>query len=402
MPEPKLNKGVTNVLAFDRIGFQNGRLRLGKTTIADLRVKDTLTATNLVGNIANEDVIKGTDQKTSRYYLKEYFYQLPALNGNLTNSVTKDWANLANGAEDAQDVTVTGAALGDYALASMSIDVTDLTITASVTAADTVTVILTNNTGGAIDLGSGTLSVMVIPAGGRVLTNSNFEVLGTNMTTALVTRPTISSGIKLTTAGADQDQAILIPHLDTGASPWTGILWGTEDELIYEAVIRTSAAIDNQKIWTGLKLTSDQLPETDANQAYFYYATDGTNGQLLADHAKLYFIYSVAGTDYLTNLGIDVAANTNYHLKIVIDSERKVSILVNGTKYGLSTTAQATDLAGATSATGTVVSDKNQKSVALTNDINLIPYVGIEAGDGNAASLDVVCCAISRKIESPL
>ena len=52
---------------------------------------------------------------------------------------------------------VTGAAMtGDFAVATMSIDVVDLTITASVTAANTVTVVLGNFTGGAIDLGSGT------------------------------------------------------------------------------------------------------------------------------------------------------------------------------------------------------------------------------------------------------
>ena len=45
----------------------------------------------------------------------------------------------------------------------MSIDTTDISLTATVTAANTVTVILANNTGGAIDLGSGTLYVMVIP-----------------------------------------------------------------------------------------------------------------------------------------------------------------------------------------------------------------------------------------------
>ena len=76
---------------------------------------------------------------------------------------TKDWGSVSDGDEAAEEVTVTGAQLGDFALASMSIDTTDITLTATVTAADTVTVILANNTGGAIDLGSGTLYVMVMP-----------------------------------------------------------------------------------------------------------------------------------------------------------------------------------------------------------------------------------------------
>ena len=78
-------------------------------------------------------------------------------------SETKDWGSVSDGDEAAEEVTVTGAQLGDFAFASMSIDTTDITLTATVTAADTVTVILANNTGGSIDLGSGTLYVMVMP-----------------------------------------------------------------------------------------------------------------------------------------------------------------------------------------------------------------------------------------------
>jgi hypothetical protein len=78
-------------------------------------------------------------------------------------SVTEDWGSVADGNEEVQEVTVTGSQLGDFAFPSMSIDTTDITLTATVTAADTVTVVLANNTGGAIDLASATLYVMVIP-----------------------------------------------------------------------------------------------------------------------------------------------------------------------------------------------------------------------------------------------
>ena len=57
-------------------------------------------------------------------------------------SETKDWGSVSDGDEAAEEVTVTGAQLGDFALASMSIDTTDITLTATVTAADTVTVIV--------------------------------------------------------------------------------------------------------------------------------------------------------------------------------------------------------------------------------------------------------------------
>ena len=73
-----------------------------------------------------------------------------------------DPASIADGDELAKDVTVTGAALGDFANASFSLDVSDLVLDAQVTAADTVTCVLANNTGGAIDLAEGTVYVRVL------------------------------------------------------------------------------------------------------------------------------------------------------------------------------------------------------------------------------------------------
>jgi hypothetical protein len=80
--------------------------------------------------------------------------------------VTTTWnpSSIANGAEEAKEITVTGAALGDYAIASFSLDVSDLQLDANVTAANTVTAVLSNNTGAAVDLASGTLSVLVFKA----------------------------------------------------------------------------------------------------------------------------------------------------------------------------------------------------------------------------------------------
>ena len=365
-----------------------------------------VSKTAATGLVSDRTVQSGM-KDSRRYYLDEWFNQLPAINSYLEASETKDWGNLGDGNELTEDVTVTGAAMtGDFAVATMSVDVVDLTITASVTAANTVTVVLGNFTGGDINLGSGTLYVKVFKAGSTAVgKNVNFEVLGTNMTTALATRSATIASINLATAGADQDQAILAPHLDSGQTAWTGVKWGTENQVEWEALVRTSSAIDNQKIWAGLKLTNDQLPQTDADQAYFYFATDGTNGQAISDFTPWYFINSVNGTDYLTNTGITVAASTNYHFRIAMDSDRKISIFVNGVQYSVSQTAQ-TAFDGSTEVTGTTqatiaanysaTNANTQKSAAMKNDIDLIPYVGIEAGDGNAASIDVCYCNISR------
>jgi hypothetical protein len=80
---------------------------------------------------------------------------------NLSGSATFDPANLADGAGETTTVTVTGAALGDYATASFSLDLQGITLTAWVSAANTVSVRLQNESGGALDLASGTLRAKV-------------------------------------------------------------------------------------------------------------------------------------------------------------------------------------------------------------------------------------------------
>ena len=79
--------------------------------------------------------------------------------------VSQTWnpGSIADGDEEVVTVAVSGASLGDFVFVSFSLDVTDLAITAAVTAAGVVTVQLNNNTGGAIDLGSGTIRVRVVP-----------------------------------------------------------------------------------------------------------------------------------------------------------------------------------------------------------------------------------------------
>jgi len=238
------------------------------------------------------------------------------------------------------------------------------------------------------------------------IVNKDFETLGTNMTTALTTYPGTQAGILMTTAGSDADQAILLPHLDTDQSAWAKVLWGTENQVEWECSI-SLPALDNQKVWAGLKLTNDQLPQTDADQAYFYYASDGTNGQALSTFSPWYFIQSVNGTDYLTNLGITAAADTPYHFKIAIDSDRKPSIFVNGVQYSATTTA-ATTFDGSTEVTGTTqatiaesysaTNANTQKGPALKNDVDLIPYIGIENGAAAAEALNVHYTAISRHV----
>ena len=222
-----------------------------------------------------------------------------------------------------------------------------------------------------------------------VIANRDFETLGTNMTTALTTFSATHGGILMTTAGADQDQSILLPHLDTNQTAWSGTQWGTENEVTWECSI-SLPAIDNQKVWAGLKLTNDQLVATDDDQAYFKFQTDATNSEAFTDFTLWHFVHSIGGTDYISRIPVTVAADTPYHLKIVIDSNRKAAIFINGIQYNVTTTSGSTG--------GTAVTTGTTKSTALTNDVDFIPYIGIEAGAAAAEAVNVHYQCISRNV----
>lgn len=196
-----------------------------------------------------------------------------------------------------------------------------------------------------------------------VATNLDFEVLGTNASADDVTHAATIGGIQLQTDGADNDQVIILPHLDTSQTAWSDVKWGTENQLIWEAVIRT-AAITLETIWLGLKLTNTSVIITDADQVWFRYnATADTNWQCL---------YSIGGVDTAVDSGVAVAANTNVHFRIEIDSDRKAHFFINDNEVAV--------------------------SAALTDDKNLIPYIGIHANTGAAKTMNIVWERISRII----
>lgn len=80
---------------------------------------------------------------------------------NLSGTATYDPPSLADGAGATTAVTVTGAALGDLAVASFSLDLQGITVTAWVSTANTVSVRFQNESGGVLDLASGTLKARV-------------------------------------------------------------------------------------------------------------------------------------------------------------------------------------------------------------------------------------------------
>jgi hypothetical protein len=78
------------------------------------------------------------------------------LAGN-SGAVTYNPPSLADGSGVTTTVTVTGAALGDFAEAAFTEDTQGVTVSAWVSAADTVSVRFQNETGGVVDLNQGTL-----------------------------------------------------------------------------------------------------------------------------------------------------------------------------------------------------------------------------------------------------
>jgi len=193
--------------------------------------------------------------------------------------------------------------------------------------------------------------------------NNNFEVLGTNMTSALATAAA-GGGVTLTTAGASADGFILLPHLDTKQTSWSGTKFNTLDQVAWRTRVKTGASIADLTLALGLKLTNTTVLATDADQAFFRYAP-ATNG------GRLQFCYSISGTDYEYDLGVDIAVSTTYELAIAIDENRKPFVYVNG------------DLLFASNA-------------ALTTDIDLIPYIAGLAGAGAAKALTVRAVDISK------
>jgi hypothetical protein len=195
------------------------------------------------------------------------------------------------------------------------------------------------------------------------IANRDFEVLGTNAVTASVTVSSTDGALLMTTVGAAADQVIIGPHLDTGQTAWTNILWGTENQVIWEAVVRTGASVAGIILWAGLKLTDDQDIATDNDQAYFRFDVGETVWEC---------VQSVGGVaDVETSTAVTVVADTNYSFRIEIDSARRPHFFINDNEVHIGT--------------------------ALTNDVNLIPYVGVE-GVAAAKTFNLIKQKISRII----
>lgn len=99
------------------------------------------------------DAAAGNEVRTNR------FVRMPST--FLIASATYDPPSLADGAGATTTITCTGAAVGDFAAATFSNDLQGITVTAWVSSSNTVSVRFQNESGGLLDLSSGTLRVRV-------------------------------------------------------------------------------------------------------------------------------------------------------------------------------------------------------------------------------------------------
>ncbi len=190
--------------------------------------------------------------------------------------------------------------------------------------------------------------------------NRDFETAGTGVSDDDVTFGAAIAGILLTTDSAGSQQVIIWPHQDTGYTAWTDILWGTENQVIWEAVIRTGASVASIVLMAGLRQTAVVDISGDDDAAFFRFDANVANWEATT---------SIAGTDVEFDTGVVVAINTNYYFRIEIDSDRRPHFFINNAEV--------------------------YTGGALTNDEDFEPVIGVE---GDAKTLYIVKEKISRII----
>jgi hypothetical protein len=169
------------------------------------------------------------------------------------------------------------------------------------------------------------------------------------------------------------DQAIVLPHLDTGQTLWTATQWSTDKQPTFETVIETGANITSATIWAGFKLTNTSVVATDDDQCFFRYQDTANSG-------GWQIITSRAGTDTTTNVSTGsvpaVAVSTRYRLRFALNAARQPRFWINDQEV--------------------LYNGLGSVFPALTTNINLIPYVGVQAAAVAAKAITVRGLICSR------
>jgi len=398
-----VNDNDVGKIAYDH---SNDSLTIG-TSGSNSMVIDKSGNVSITGNLS---------QSEDRYFLDEYFHSIPyqdiqdtekTQDTSATNAVTSHTKHVrittyANdlAANDSQEFTLTNDMIHakSHVLAVL--------VDTSATVADNAMVnviaydIADGNckiriSNGGVDIASMTFTIQVT-VDPHIDSNDHWASDGTNVKDINLRYAGTQPGISFFTSGSDNDQVILHPKISSegngtdlvNISPWRNVSFFSQYQTELNVAISTSGSIANQGIWAGMKLTTTGLYTTDVDQAYFLYATDNDLGDLTTN-GNLHFVYSIGGTDYVTDLGITVAINSVYRLKLSFDENRKISVFVNGVQYGLVTSATA---GGATQSVATT------KSLAMTSGTGLVPVVGLQALSAASPFLYIHFIKISRTL----
>lgn len=171
--------------------------------------------------------------------------------------------------------------------------------------------------------------------------SKDVEVVGTNMTSALATF-TSGGGCTVTTAGADNDQAIVVPHADALITALDDMLWKTANQPYISANIITGASIAATTIWLGFQdgdggvgeTTPAGIIGTPADQFGFMYSSEGASTT-----TEWSCVSSRAGVDTETvalrdadvsTSAEDVAASTLYRFEAYLDKDLIPTYAING------------------------------------------------------------------------
>ncbi len=157
-------------------------------------------------------------------------------------------------------------------------------------------------------------------------------------------------------------------------SKWASMLWGTDEKVWFDTMIKTSTkvaaatTVTGEGILAGLVLTH----AFDNHAGAAPTITDADQVQFVRDNRKsatrLYCLTSIGGVDQFWDTGVDLAASTRYRLQLEIQADRTVKWRV--TVYSSTT---ATLYKGQTG--------------ALTTAVNLIPHIAMRI-NGNLAGAD--------------
>lgn len=141
----------------------------GSSQFLLLSANDATAADLYIAKVMTYKVSSGADQAAFSLLSRVISEGLVSISGQgqleLSGRATFDPGSLNDGVGTTTTVTVTGAALGDYAEASFSVALAGITVTAWVSGANTVSVRFQNESGGVLALGSGTLRARVRQAG---------------------------------------------------------------------------------------------------------------------------------------------------------------------------------------------------------------------------------------------